>query len=74
VFSEENQAGGNTMKFILGAVAAAVIAGAAFVQPAEARCFWNGFETVCVQHHGMYRDFDRPYWRDNGWRGYGWDR
>jgi hypothetical protein len=67
------------MKFVLGAIAAAVITGAAFVQPAEARCFWNGFETVCIHHQGMYRDFDRPYWRDHGprdfgWRGYGWDR
>jgi hypothetical protein len=53
-----------------------VIAGVAFVQPAEARCFWNGFETVCVHHgfgpegfyrHHMYRDFDRPYRGDWGW-------
>jgi hypothetical protein len=36
------------------------------VQPAEARCFWNGFETVCVRHadpmfgpRHFYRDFDR---------------
>jgi hypothetical protein len=53
---------------------AAAIAGVAFVQPAEARCFWNGFETVCV-HHGspmwggygyryFHRDFDRPIYRD----------
>ena len=66
------------MRFILGALAAVAIAGVAFVQPAEARCFWNGFETVCVHHgfgggfgpgfyrHHMYRDFDRPYW----WGGY----
>ena len=63
------------MRFILGALAAMAIAGVAFVQPAEARCFWNGFETVCVHHggfgpygggfyrHHMYRDFDRPYYR-----------
>jgi hypothetical protein len=51
------------------------IAGVAFVQPAEARCFWNGFETVCTHGYGpygyyrhhMYRDFDRPYHRDWGW-------
>ncbi len=61
------------MRFILGTLAAVAIAGVAFVQPAEARCFWNGFETVCVHHgfgpygfyrHHMYRDFDRPYYRD----------
>jgi hypothetical protein len=62
------------MKFILGALAAVAIAGVAFVQPAEARCFWNGLETVCVHHgfgpegfyrHHFYRDWDRPYYR--GW-------
>jgi hypothetical protein len=63
------------MRFILGALAAAVIAGVAFVQPAEARCFWNGFEVVCTPRHhfGFYRPhyyiepaLDRPYW----WGGY----
>jgi hypothetical protein len=63
------------MRYILGAIAAAAIAGVAFVQPAEARCFWNGFETVCVHHSSpmwggyrhYYRDFDRPhFYRD--WR------
>jgi hypothetical protein len=58
---------------------AAAIAGVAFVQPAEARCFPDGFGGVtCVRHgpmysdwgygyrHHFYRDFDRPYW----WGGY----
>lgn len=63
------------MRFILGALAAAVIAGVAFVQPAEARCFWNGFATICT--HGGYGygyghrhfyggGYERPYW----WGGY----
>jgi hypothetical protein len=59
---------------------AAAVASVAFVQPAEARCFWNGFETVCVRHgppmfgprhyyqdSDRYRDrdFDRPhFYRD----------
>jgi hypothetical protein len=65
------------MKFILGMLMAVAMTALAFVQPAEARCFWNGFETVCVhrQHFGFvrpyygfdrpffHRDFDRPYWR-----------
>jgi len=62
------------MRFVLGAPATAAIAGVAFVQPAEARCFFNGFDTVCVHHahpFGMYRDFDRPAWCDYGYR---WDR
>jgi hypothetical protein len=62
------------MRFILGTIMAAAIAGVAFVQPAEARCFWNGFETVCVRHGSpmwggygyryFHRDFDRPIYRD----------
>jgi hypothetical protein len=62
------------MRYILGAIVATAIAGVAFVQPAEARCFWNGFETVCVRHgpmygdwgyhHHFYRDFDRPIYRN----------
>ena len=65
------------MKVLLGAFAAiTLLVGIAASQPAEARCFWNGFETVCVHHgfgpegfyrHHMYRDFDRPYHRDWGW-------
>ena len=58
------------MKYIVGALAGVtLLAGVAASQPAEARCFWDGFNQVCVQrhHHGMnrphafYRDFDRPY-------------
>ena len=41
------------MKFALGVLAAAVIAGVAFVQPAEARCFWNGFAMECF-HSNPY--------------------
>jgi hypothetical protein len=58
--------GGDTMKFVLGAVAAALLAGAAFVQPAEARCFWNGFAMECFHsgphywHRHFYRDWDGP--------------
>ena len=68
------------MKFSLGALAAATIAGVAFVQPAEARCFWNGFETVCVHRGPIVRDFDRPFRRDfdrrdfGGWRDHDWYR
>ena len=61
------------MRYVLGAVAAALMVGAVFAQPAEARCFFNGFETVCVHHswHPWHRHFYgggfyRPYW----WGGY----
>ncbi len=62
------------MRFVLGAVAAALLAGAAFVQPAEARCFWDGFAMQCEHsgplfygHRHFYRDFDRPIYRDRDW-------
>jgi hypothetical protein len=66
------------MRFVLGAVAAALLAGAAFVQPAEARCFWNGFAMECYhsnpywQHRHFDRGFDRGFDRPGFYRG--WDR
>ena len=64
------------MKFILGTLAAVTLmVGVAASQPAEARCFWNGFETVCVRHadpmfgpRHFYRDFDRGYVRPHFYR------
>jgi hypothetical protein len=67
------------MRFVLGAVAAALLAGAAFVQPAEARCFWNGYAMECYrsapvwQERHFYRGgFDRGFERPGFYRG--WDR
>jgi hypothetical protein len=65
------------MKLILGALAAiTLLVGIGASQPAEARCFWNGFETVCVRHaapwwwhrphYGYAYHAYRPYW----WGGY----
>lgn len=54
------------MKFILGALAAVtLLIGVAGVQPAEARCFWNGVAMECVHHpffhhHWWHRHY-RPY-------------
>jgi hypothetical protein len=51
------------MKFVLSALAAVtLLVGVAASQPAEARCFWNGFETVCVHrpHYGW--GYQHPYW------------
>ncbi len=62
------------MRLVLGAVAVALLAGAAFVQPAEARCFWNGFAMQCEPsgplfygHRHFDRDFARPIYRDRDW-------
>ena len=64
------------MKLLLGALAAVVVASVAFVQPAEARCFWNGFGWQCNNgpqwDRGWHRGWDHGYrqhphyWRD--WR------
>ena len=46
------------MKFILGALAAVtLLAGVAASQPAEARCFWNGYAMEC------YRPYHPHFWR-----------
>lgn len=62
------------MRFILAAMAAVtMMVGVAVSQPADARCFWNGFAMECFHrphfygwgyHHRYWDDgFDRPYWR-----------
>jgi len=57
------------MKYILSALAAVTLfVGIAASQPADARCFWNGFGWSCY-HHGpswWHRHHYRPYW----WGGY----
>jgi hypothetical protein len=54
------------MKVILGAVLAAIIAGAAFAQPAEAACFWNGRFMECWHHPHAWS------WHHHDWRGDRW--
>jgi hypothetical protein len=65
------------MKFILGALAAvSLFVGVAASQPADARCFFNGFGWECFHrpHYGYWHErhwgFDRPYHRDWGWNRY----
>lgn len=65
------------MKVVFGAIAAAMLVGAVWAQPAEARCFWNGFETVCVRHgdgfgwhHRWHRDWGWHHRWDRGWDRY----
>ena len=54
------------MKYVLGALAAVtLLAGVAASQPADARCFWNGFGWECYHsyHHHWWRHHHRPfYW------------
>ena len=57
-------------KFILATLAALVIGTAAFAQPAEARCWWNGYSWHCWRPHAWGWRYHHPYWRHYGW-GYG---
>jgi len=57
-------------KFILATLAALVIGTAAFAQPAEARCWWNGYSWHCWHPHAWGWRYHHPYWRHYGW-GYG---
>jgi hypothetical protein len=42
------------MKFLFSVLAALILLGAGMATPAEARCWWNGWTTVCSP---------RPYYR-----------
>jgi hypothetical protein len=55
-------------KLILGALAALTIGGAAFVKPADAACWWNGFAWHCRPYHSAWwwRHHHHPYYH------YGW--
>ena len=57
------------MKFVVGALAAVtLLVGVAASQPAEARCFWNGFAWECWHHPHHYWGG----WRHHHHRAYGW--
>jgi hypothetical protein len=59
------------MKIIVGALAAVtLLVGVAASQPAEARCFWNGFAWECW-HHYRHHGWHHPYWGPH-WRYYRW--
>ena len=55
------------MRFVLGVLTAAMLAGAVWTQPAEARCWSNGYVVQCWHH-------PHPYWRHHYWRERHWHR
>ena len=60
------------MKVVLGALAAVtLLVGVAASQPAEARCFWNGYAMECYRpyHHHFWarHHFYHPYVRHWGY-------
>ena len=52
------------MKYVLGALTAVMLlVGVAAAQPAEARCFWNGYGWQCWHpHHYCHCRHHRPWW------------
>jgi len=52
------------MRKIAIALASIVVAGLLWSQPAEARCWWNGYRTVCThhRHHWYGYHYYRPYY------------
>ena len=55
------------MRFVLGTLAAVtLLAGVAASQPAEARCFYNGYGVTCW-HHPHYWGWHRHWYRHGWW-------
>jgi hypothetical protein len=56
------------MKFVVGALAAVtLLVGVAASQPAEARCFWNGFGWECWHHPHYWGGWHRHWYRHGWW-------
>jgi hypothetical protein len=59
------------MRTFLGVLAVAMLATGLFGNPAQARCWWNGYRTVCVHH--PYWWYHRPHgWHSSYWRHRRW--
>ena len=60
------------MKKIVMALAAVMFAALFFAQPAEARCWWDGWRSHCTRHHHHYwsRYYYRPYYYGYYYRPY----
>ena len=60
------------MKTVLGALAVVTLAMTLWTSAAEARCWWNGFTTVCSRpYYGGGPYWRRSYYRHGGYYGYG---
>lgn len=49
------------MKKIVMALAFVMFAGLFWPNPAEARCWWNGYRTVCTHHRHYWSGHYYPY-------------
>ena len=54
------------MKFVVAAMTAVMLAGAVWAQPAQARCWSNGYAVQCWHH------YPHPYWHRHAWRERHW--
>ena len=50
------------MRYLLSGLAAFLLLGAVMSTPAEARCWWNGWTTVCGPRYWGYGGYYRPWW------------
>ena len=57
-------------KLVLASLAALAIGTAAFAQPADAACWWNGFAWHCWPHHHVWARYHHPW--HYGWHGPHW--
>lgn len=56
------------MRFVLGALAAVtLLVGVAASQPAEARCFYNGYGVSCWHHPHYWGGWHRHWYRHGWW-------
>jgi hypothetical protein len=58
-------------KIVIVTLAAFLLGTAAMAQPAEARCWWNGYAWHCWHPHAWWWRHHHPYWGPYGY-GYGW--
>ena len=50
------------MRYLLSGLAAFLLLGAVMSTPADARCWWNGWTTVCGPRYWGYGGYYRLWW------------
>jgi hypothetical protein len=60
------------MKTTLAALAVAMLATGLFASPAQARCWWNGYRTVCDRNYPGWWNRQPPGWDYRRWQRQRW--
>jgi hypothetical protein len=55
-------------KIVIATLAAFLLGTAAMAQPAEARCWWNGYAWHCSHPHSWWWRHHHDEWGPYGWR------